>query len=176
VKKTSLFFVVVLCAIICFSQSSPAQNIGTLSTGVNIGASLYTSGTSTGGTSSAFHIGVESAYRLNFNTALVANVGYTGDVATTIWEVSGNGRYFFTPEQEYKFFGEAGLGVYTVQVEFLGLVLESKKYLGLNLGGGVSKNVGRGIDLNLKMKYHNPFVSGGSLNYINITVGCIVQI
>ncbi|MBS1492440.1 MAG: porin family protein [Bacteroidetes bacterium] len=175
-KKISLFFVVVLCAIVCFSNSSNAQTINKLYTGLNLGISSFTSG---GGDSPTdVHLGLESSYRLNYNYALVATAAATWDVNATFWEVTVNGRYYFQPESEYKFFGEAGLGAYTLKAEVFGIVLESKTYAGINLGGGVSKGFfSDKLIVNLKVKYHNPFTTGGvKANWVNTTIGLSVPL
>jgi len=176
VKTLSLFFVVVLCATFSLSEYSNAQPINKVYVGMNIGASSFTSG---GGESKTdIHLGLESSYRLNSNYELIATGAATWDVNSTFWEVTGNGRYYFQPESDYKFFGEAGIGIYTLRVEFLGLVFASKSYAGINLGGGVSKGVlNDKLILNLKLKYHNPFTTDDvKANWINTTFGVSVPL
>ena len=173
-KKLSLLFVFVLCSILSLSQISNAQAINKLYAGINLGATSFTSGG--GDQKTDVHLGLESMYRLNYNYAIVATGAATFDVAATFWEGTINARYYFQPASEYKFFGEAGVGVYTLKVEFFGIVADSKSYAGINLGGGVSKNFfGEKLVMNLKVKYHNPFTSGDvKANWINTTIGAAV--
>ena len=175
-KKSLLFLLSFLCTFIFTSQDSNAQAINKLYVGLNIGATSFTKGG--GDQKTDAHLGLETSYRLNNNYSIIGTAAATFDVGATFWEGTVNARYYFQPQSEYKFFAEGGAGVYTVKLEFFGLVAASKSYAGINLGGGVSKNFfGEKLIMNLKVKYHNPFVSGdGKINWINTTIGASVPL
>lgn len=173
-KKTFLFSLLLLCSVLCFSLSASAQDIGQYTIGGNLGFTSITSGGS--GDKTAFHFNVEGSYRIDYKTSVVSTIGFTSYTNSSLLEVTGNGRYVFNPAEEYKFFGEVGLGSYTVKVDFLGLSV-SQSYFGFNLGGGVSKKINDKVGVIAKVKYHNPLTgSDGALNWINTTVGISVGI
>ena len=173
-KKAFLFASLFLCSVFCFSQSASAQAIGQITIGGNIGLTSITSGGS--GDKGAFHFNVEGAYRTDYKTSVISTIGFTSYTNSSLLEVSGNGRYVFNPSEEYKFFGEVGLGSYTLKVTILGFSA-SQSYFGFNLGGGVSKNINDKVGVTAKIKYHNPLTgSDGALNWINATVGVYVGI
>ncbi len=169
-KKNFLFALLFLCSVFCFSRSASAQAIGQYTVGGNLGFTSITSGGS--GDKNSFHFNVEGSYRVDYKTSVVSTIGFTSYTNSSLLEVTGNGRYVFNPAEEYKFFGEVGLGSYTVKVDVLGLISLSQSYFGFNLGGGVIKNINDKVGIIAKVKYHNPLTgSDGALNWINTTVG-----
>ncbi|CAN5406609.1 hypothetical protein BH10BAC5_BH10BAC5_08100 [soil metagenome] len=175
-KKTVLFLVVILFPIFSFTKFSNAQAINKVYVGLNLGVTSFTSGG--GNNKSDVHLGLESSYRINSSYAIVVTGAATFDVGATFWEGSMNARYYFQPQSEFKFFGEAGLGIYTLKAEVFGIVLDTKSYAGINLGGGVSKGFfGDKLIMNLKVKYHNPFTTGDvKTNWVNTTIGASVPL
>jgi hypothetical protein len=167
--KKLLFPGLIMFSLFCFSKSSIAQNTGKVSLGINAG---LTSITSDGGGSNFYFAG-ELAYLITPYTTILVNAGYITDVFTSITEITGNGRYYPSPHDRIRFFGEIGAGSYIISTDFLGLVKGSKSYFGINGGAGATANIPGNIDLTLKVKYHNPFTKSGEekINWINTTFG-----
>ncbi len=158
--------------ILCISQITSAQTTpGPFTVGINSGMSIITSG----GDDTYFHLGGDAIYAVTPSFAAVGSLGYSLSGTVSLLEVTANGRYVFNPAEEYKFFGEVGLGSYTVKVDVLGLISISQSYFGFNLGGGVSKNINDKVGVTAKVKYHNPLTGDdGALNWINAAVGVYV--
>jgi hypothetical protein len=172
-RKILFFLAASLYSIFLISSFSNAQPIGKFSTGGSIGAGKVTSG----GDDVLITMELNTTYRVDYKTALVAVGSYSTQSLYSFIEVTGNARYYVNPQEKVKFFGEGGLGIYSIRVDLFGLVYDSKSYFGINAGGGVTASVTDKIDVILKAKYHNPLMSGdGKVNWINVNLGVNVGI
>lgn len=168
-KKLFFFSAVIICFVMGSAQFSNSQSIGKFSVGLELGGTKITSSSE----EAYFNGGLNATYRASENWALVAVGSYTTQALISFVEVTGNARYYPSPYEKVKFFGEAGLGTYSVQLTLFGIVGTQKTYLGMNVGGGALVSVTDKIDLIGKIKYHNPFISAddGKINWLNFTFG-----
>jgi hypothetical protein len=169
--KKIFFTVAVLCLIVLSSHSSNAQQVGKFSFGGSLGVGKVTSG----GSDVLISMDLNTLYRADKNWAVLGVTSYSTQSLYSFVEVTGNGRYYANPTEKVKFFGEGGVGIYSVRTEFFGLVAASKSYFGINIGGGISSTAFNKVDMTLKAKYHNPLMgSDGKVNYFIVSLGANV--
>jgi len=170
-RKIFFFLASSLCSIFLISSFSNAQPVGKFSTGGSIGIGKITS--SSDSANVLITIALNTTYRVNYDWALLIEGSYSTQSLYSFVEATGNARYYANPSDKVKFFGEGGLGLYSVKVEIPFIAtFDQKSYLGFNIGAGANASVSDKIDLFLKAKYHNPFVSGdGKVNWMNVHFG-----
>ncbi len=159
--------------ILCISQITSAQTTpGPFTVGINSGMSIITSG----GDDTYFHLGGDAIYAVTPSFAAVGSLGYSLSGTVSLLEVTANGRYYFTPFEKIKIFGEAGIGTYSVRLDITGFVIASESYFGVNAGAGASAHIANNVGLALKLKYHNPITKSGEgkLNWMNATIGVTI--
>jgi len=169
-KKNFSICVIMLFCILGLSQLANAQGVvGSHSFGVELGFTKVTSG---GDDTPYINGGINSTYVLSPNVSLVGAANYTTDALFSSFEATANARYFPSPYEKLKIFGEGGIGIYSVGIDIPLLYKDTKSYIGINLGTGALLNVSSKIDIIAKVKYHNPFASGDSkVNWISGTLG-----
>lgn len=103
--------------------------------------------------------------------------GFTAnnEASMHLWRVHPSVRYNFSQGVGTQFFGQAGVGLYSVTAKIddsvLGNQSASDSKMGFNLGAGVNFPVGTNNRMNVTGLWHNVATEGSSLNYIQIRAG-----
>lgn len=138
-----------------------------------IGTTMYT----TYGGGSSFRFGAEFGQNVNTDIAILGNAGAILEKSYKYYELTANVRAFLPSTSTVKFFGELGGGAYIFKYSSSYYSSSSSQtYAGINVGMGGMVNLDKNIDLIIKAKFHNPFIRGGSLNWINLTAGVNVTL
>lgn len=164
-KKFWIFITVLSCISVQLNaqQQAPHQ----LFIGGYLGPQMYT----TYGGGSSFHFGVEIGNYATKDVALVGNVGAVLEKNTKNYDITLNARAFAMSGPTVQLFGELGGGAYIFTASNYYSGTKSQTYLGINIGLGGKIEMDKSTDLIIKAKFHNPFFSGGSFNWINLTAG-----
>ncbi len=133
--------------------------------------------------------GLDLSYRVNKEVGFYGKFGYnifsnkTTDLPkNNIMEYTVGPRYFFTSKNlKSAMFVEAGVGGYTLTQDAFTLAgvsfpKVSDTKFGINAGVGATLNVGRTVDLIVKVKYHNILTEGGSTSFLSPLVGIDIRL
>ncbi len=164
-KKTLLLIFIVLC----FTTTVKAQLTPNKTfIGGFMGATMYTSY----GGGSSFRFGAEFGQNVNTDISLLGNAGAIMEKSYKYYELTVNLRAFVPGNSTVKFFGELGGGAYIFRYSGSSYYSSaSETYAGINVGMGGLINIDKNVDMIIKAKFHNPFIKGGSINWINLTAG-----
>lgn len=161
--------------LLCISSQSKAQLVPNKTfVGGFIGATMYT----TYGGGSSFRFGTEFGQNVNTDIAMLGNVGAIMEKYYKYYELTVNVRAFIPGNSTVKFFGEVGGGAYIFKYSspYSYGSSSSETYAGINFGMGGKVDLDKNVDLIVKGKFHNPFIKGGSFNWINLTAGINVTL
>lgn len=134
--------------------------------------------------------GLDLSYRVNKEVGFFGKFGYnifsnktSSDLPNNnIMEYTVGPRYFFTSKNlKSAMFVEAGVGGYTLTQDafILGgreVPKVSDTKFGINAGVGATLNLGRTVDLIVKVKYHNILTEGGSTSFLSPLVGIDIRL
>lgn len=164
-KKILLF----ILAALCITSQANAQLVpDKVFVGGFIGTTMYT----TYGGGSSFRFGAEIGQNVNSDVSILANLGAIMEKNYKYYELTANVRAFLPNTSTVKFFGELGGGAYIFRYSSsYSSYSSSETYMGINVGMGGMVNISDNTDLVIKAKFHNPFIKGGSINWINLTAG-----
>lgn len=164
-KKLLLIVFISLCFITnAKAQLTPNKTF----VGGFVGATMYT----TYGGGSSFRFGVEIGQNATSDIAILGNAGAIMEKSYKYYELTVNVRAFIPGSGTVKFFGELGTGAYIFKYTGSSYYSSaSETYAGINVGMGGMIHADKNTDVIVKAKFHNPFIKGGSLNWINLTAG-----
>ncbi|MBK7446583.1 MAG: outer membrane beta-barrel protein [Ignavibacteria bacterium] len=137
--------------------------------------------------------GLDLSYRVNKEVGFYAKFGYnifsnkvTDLPKANYMEYTAGPRYFFTAKNlKSSIFVEAGVGGYTLTQDAYTLTSSgvsttipevSSTDFGINAGIGATLNLGKTVDLIIKLKYHNVLTEGGSTSFISPLVGIDIRL
>lgn len=133
--------------------------------------------------------GLDLSYRVNKEVGFYAKFGYnifsnklTERPDGNYMEYTVGPRYFFTSKNlKSSMFVEAGVGGYTFTqdaytINIIEIPKASDTKFGINAGAGATLNLGRTVDLIVKLKYHNILTEGGSTSFISPLLGIDIRL
>jgi len=153
-----------------YAKSSEDMGGGdTMNGGVSFGAAYWMH------PSPAFSWGPEVSFddmgSVEYDNGFTAN----NEASMHLWRIHPSARYNFSKGVGTQFFGQAGVGLYSVTAKIddsvLGNASASDSKMGFNLGAGVNFPVGTNNRMNVTGLWHNVATEGSSLNYIQIRAG-----
>ncbi|HMS33714.1 MAG TPA: outer membrane beta-barrel protein [Ignavibacteria bacterium] len=142
---------------------------------------------------SGLTFGVDISYKVNKEVGLYTKIGYyifpskiAGVSDGKFLEYTAGPRYYFMSKNlKSSLFFEVGLGGYSYMQDAYNLTVNnvetpvpenSKTNFGVNAGMGANLNLGKSVDLIIKVKYHDVFTSDGSTSFLAPLLGIDIRL
>jgi hypothetical protein len=135
----------------------------------------------------SWNAGLDLNLKINRETSFFLYGGYHDMPAKTesnspdasVIQITAGPRYIFTSQSiKAQFFIEGGLGVYIFTTKDFAtngtsetITGSTKTNFGINVGPGATIPLGTSVDLIMKVKLHDMFMTGGSGTFITATMG-----
>ena len=142
---------------------------------------------------SGLTFGLDISYKVNKEVGIYTKVGYyifpskiAGVSDGKFLEYTAGPRYYFMAKNlKSAFFLEVGLGGYSYMQDAYTITVDSvqnsvpensKTNFGVNAGMGALLNLGKSVDLIIKLKYHDVFTTDGSTSFLAPLLGIDIRL
>lgn len=196
--KTIKFLITVFALMFALSTTADSQTIKKQATTSYwsispIAGVAFPIGTFSDNFKSGLTFGVDVSYKVNKEVGIYTKVGYyifpsklAGVSDGKFLEYTAGPRYYFMSKSlKSAFFLEVGLGGYSYMQDAYNLTVNnvvtsvpenSKTNFGVNAGMGANLNLGKSVDLIIKVKYHDIFTTDGSTSFVAPLLGIDIRL